>query len=1196
MSSLTKTKKTQNNTTTTNNPVTRKRCPNGQRRNKQGDCVNSKEPTEENLAKLDTISPTLNAVPLNAVPLNAVPLNAVPVKKKRCPTGQRRNKQGECVDKNEDKAFKNVENVENVKEIRLELSLGDIIQINNEDTMYYINYVDEHQMDCVDISDSLIKRTFRIEDGHFVPNNEIRIITIIYKNPLRGFVKQHHFNIHTWIEIYFKNDPNPLIAEITNIQEDMIQIQRQDKDIFYFINFKYQGVPKTSNIQTIRILPEGPPQKNEQTMKVQNVSTNNKIVVLDTDEIINLNLEDQYPILNSVSLDNKLKQIPTQTKDSLDEDTAAKDMSDKIVFMGEFPTEIEKTSYNRYGINTQVNDILENKLTQLSTTKRTAFEINKIHTLITRYKQLRQKVSVFDLYGTIYDIVQKSPLYKPLLDYLIKYQNTLLWMYPVSTNITKKFTDPQNTDDELEDDYQTEININNYLQNIEILQKQPHQNLQELNLFFTPFENTNQDHLINNTLSSLTVQNNNGSGTDIFCSSVRKFILGQIMITKEKNSKVINYTNIMDNDSIATHSLVTLPISAVNYSRISLPGTSILTKATLGQNMEHWNYLLTFLNKKTQDKNINQINSTINSTINTQLPNTQTQPSKYVYNVNNLFETKALYYKSDEIQNKETNWDQYLESVIPSNKVILKNLSNNKQNAQILNIPYKLSMMDMVQTLEPFMIYPDNVNYTFMYYKNSKLKNNTVQNVVENQIHQYMYLVQKGQKYFNDYQILLQSVSKNINNKHFIAGIRAIEKYSKNLKTDYYVNESLKMVNQNKYLLFSENVKHIMLDMNNKILLKSETVRLNQLKKENPCTIKHFSSVKEMNQNTDGGVKPKPKPKPKDKDKDKDNNPSNAAQVIDSNLLVENLDLLNKNAKDNNPIIANPVDIDQINDEISNFYTLKSANASKCTKCNQNVGMIFTVTNDLKKNTRTFRIQCGNKENKGKASSCSDTVIKTDYMYYTESMMAELRLNIKTIQTNIIILKNNALFGYETADQVHALFVPLKSKLLQYMSQYINILEYIMFNCGDSSNAEIENIRKDLNKYVSLLDKETQSDRIISNYVEHIHPLAEKIRKQSYRINYLDKIVGSFEQTSYHLIQQPCSRNIYEYNINPSPNQMSFVHKPKKLNEITNENTDKKKTNKNKTIKNKTDKNKTDKNKTDKNKTIKKPRILKKNN
>ncbi len=211
-------------------------------------------------------------------------------------------------------------------------------------------------------------------------------------------------------------------------------------------------------------------------------------------------------------------------------------------------------------------------------------------------------------------------------------------------------------------------------------------------------------------------------------------------------------------------------------------------------------------------------------------------------------------------------------------------------------------------------------------------------------------------------------------------------------------------------------------------------------------------------------------------------------------------------------------------------------------------------------------------------------------------MMAELRLNIKTIQTNIIILKNNALFGYETADQVHALFVPLKSKLLQYMSQYINILEYIMFNCGDSSNAEIENIRKDLNKYVSLLDKETQSDRIISNYVEHIHPLAEKIRKQSYRINYLDKIVGSFEQTSYHLIQQPCSRNIYEYNINPSPNQMSFVHKPKKLNEITNENTDKKKTNKNKTIKNKTDKNKTDKNKTDKNKTIKKPRILKKNN
>jgi hypothetical protein len=113
--------------------------------------------------------------------------------------------------------------------------------------------------------------------------------------------------------------------------------------------------------------------------------------------------------------------------------------------------------------------------------------------------------------------------------------------------------------------------------------------------------------------------------------------------------------------------------------------------------------------------------------------------------------------------------------------------------------------------------------------------------VVENQIHQYMYGVQKNQKYFNDYSDLLQSVDKDAYNKQITAGIRSIEKFSKELKTDYFVDQSLKMVNQNKYLLFSENVKHIMLDMNDKILHKNFYIKNLILRLVYQRNKKHFT-------------------------------------------------------------------------------------------------------------------------------------------------------------------------------------------------------------------------------------------------------------------------------------------------------------------------------------------------------------------
>jgi len=1183
-----------------NSPPTRKRCPKGQRRNKAGECESkdanakdtsaepkdtsaepndtSAEPKQENLERLDKTSPILEEST---------------AKKKRCPKGQRRNKVGDCEPKDVETEPKDVEtelkDVEtepkdaetepkdadkikaedqeekteedqdqdedervmelsemNVNDIKIELLLGDIIQINNEDPMYYINYVDHAQMDCIDISEPEIERTFRIDNGYFIPKDEIQNLTIIYKNPLRGFVKQHHFKINTWLEIRFKDDPNPLIAEIINIQDDMIQIRKQGEEVVFFINFKYQGIPKTSNIQDIRTLPEEPDKKaySTETINVQNTASN-KIVVLDESE----------QQLGEQDLDLDLDLDLDKDKDAKDASLSDSVVSSEqnVVFFGEFPTEIERVSYNRYGINTQVNDILENKLVQLPMAKRTAYAVNKIHQLITRYKQLRQTVSVVDEYGTIYDIVKKSPLDKPLVEYLKKYQNQLYWLYLVSNNKHKEFYKDETDEPDEDDENQNKIHIVSYLTDVQGIQQQPHTNWQELNELMTPFENTASDVEIANTVYSL-IQTNDANN-NILCPSVRNYITGQKMIIREKNAKIVDSIHIMNNDAIATHSLATLPIHAVNYSRISLPSSSIYTRSVVGENMSYWKYLIQLLAYSTQGENITTVFSTIADSAK------QTDPSnlvvsKYEYNVNKIFDKTALYYKSDESQNKDTSWVEYLQSVIPSNKIILRNISNNKESSHILQLPSKLSMMSVLHTLEPFLIYPNNVNYSFMYYTNDKFKNNTVQHVVENQLRQYMYSVNKNQAYFNNVADQLQIVDKDPSIRQFKTNIREVDKFVQELNTDFFVNKSINMVNQTKYLLFSENIKHVLLAIHDKILEKSETVRLNQLKRDNVCRVERFETADEMNESLDkiGGAKKKEmvgdepvRRKKKDKIVEElivEEPDVNVEPVVEPN--DESVQLLD-NMEDVD--VVNP-DTSYINDEITNFYSLKEKNANTCHKCKKKGKMIFTVTNNLKKNSRVFRIQCG-----AKTETCSDTVIQTDYMYYTESFMRELRKNIKTIQTEIVVLKNNALFGYETVERVDASFTVLKKNLIENMTLYIHALEHVMSECGDSTKT-IDKLNHELNKYVSLLDKESDPQRIISNYVEHIYPIAEKIRTQTYHINHVI-VAKPLQQIDNRLVQKHCLNTINEYNINPTPNRASFAHIPKPLKKEKKEKKDK---------------------------------------
>jgi len=1112
----------------------------------KGEATKVALPSPENLSKLDTINKPAKA-----------PTVAKADKKTRCPTGQRRNKEGECkevIKKQKEVAELSV--VGPIKAAKVELLLGDVIQLNDEEAMYYINYVDDHQMDVIDIGTS-IPKTYRMEDEHFVPPGEIRSISLVYQNPLRGYVKQHHFAIHSWLSIHFRDDETVLNAKITDIQNDMIQIYSQVNDTYYFINFNYQGIPKTSNIDTIRLLAAPPTAPTyESAAPTDNVGPTESVVMPDYGRKITFDKDEN---LGQFALDVETDEADAELSvvGPITEQPISVADSEAIVFLGEFPVEIDKTSYNRFGIGTQVNDMLEAKLTKIPLAKRTTYAVNKIHKAITRYKQLREQVSMVDEDGVIYDVARKSHLTKPLVIFLEKYQNKLPWLYLVSKNVQKKLIDSKEWNENNEDPPEFPVELDNeYLAAMQNLQAQRPKNMwQELNLAFTPFYNTPQDRTIHDSLNAL-IENTDGSETPFGCA-VQKYITGQVMVVKEKNSRVVREDVVMENDAISTHSLVTLPIHTLNYSRAVLPGTSILDRSqlTVHDNHGHWDYLLSLLSPKTQNSHLQTAFASIKSG-NYYNDNLTVQKSQYVYDVKQIFDNAAIYYKSDAAQQANTTWSDYLQSVIPSNKAILRNLFQDKYNAAVLQLPYKLSIMNVMQALEPFLIYSDNVTADFMYYsQQSKQKEQTIQYEMEKQIQTYRRNLEKNQRFYESFHTLVNS-RKNYS-KHFTNSIAAAENIVGEIYTDFYANQSLKLVEQNKYLLFSENVKHILLDMNDRILQKSESVHMHQLKKNDKCAIEHYENTKEMQANKN--IKPKKKGGANDDDDDAEDEKEEGAGAHGpvTDAKVELKFVLDTGggpkkkkveaAVENSPILANisldvtdkedekEVDAAKLHDEISNFYTLKEKYDKSCMKgktatciyCNKKVGMMFKVTNDKKANTRTFQIVCSDK---GKA--CTNTTIQTNYIYYTESVMTELRTNIKLIQGEIIILKNNALFGYDTVERIHANFQRLKKQLLEYLTQYINALQHVSNNC--EHRAEVDESKKELNKYVALLNQEKNVAKIVSNYMDNIQPISEKIRRLTYNINELNVGTESGKPAKFTLHQKTCSDKMYEYNIFPT--------------------------------------------------------------
>jgi len=606
------------------------------------------------------------------------------------------------------------EAVEAKEEAEVILKLGDVIyildptnDILNENT-FIITYIDPRKIKLVDVK-SFEETQLNVKEDGSIGSGTISEIKIISRNPNEGFARQNDLVPGKWVNIYFGGEyPTVITGEITNLEEDMIELRTTDDDTIY-INFAYQGIPEKLPIETFEIRP--PPeasskQRGEEEEKVE------EVVDFGQEELEEGEIREEDIAVPKRNIRDKVKQFLIE--------------GDAIVFgdvvkIQEF-VNIDKDKY-RFNIETQTNDLLEEMVSTIPSGRRTPSVLNSIHIMITRFLQLRDLSSKFDVNNNITGIVKKTADDRPLAEYLSKFKNTLYWIMLVAKNIKKVYTPElkENENDvfyikQNEDLLELSTLFKNYRANASGDGQNRYSELYSaVNPYLTPFDPVFPDAsesifaaangiIVNGDVTSdINVIIDNL--TDLYSSVVdndqiqtRKFVierynlgLERLQATNLKGSKMIAHrVKLTPNDNISINSVLTLPEPAIRFSQINLPGSSLLVKSNLGLNfLNYWQLL-----KQKTIYNKVEIND-----LETEL---EYENDNFVDDVKDYILNLSSFERPEGVTNLEI-YEHFLKIIIPKIRIIF--------NLVKKYIHGSLSMVNIISYLEPFLVYSNDLTY-----------------------------------------------------------------------------------------------------------------------------------------------------------------------------------------------------------------------------------------------------------------------------------------------------------------------------------------------------------------------------------------------------------------------------------------------------------------------------------------------------
>ena len=606
-----------------------------------------------------------------------------------------------------------------ISDNQLELQLGDIIEINAPDNpdingfTFFIEYIDNTEIKILNIED---KKSYilKINDGK-LEDSSIEQISLIDRASSSSFAQQNNLFPGTWIKISFlsEQDSFDIIGLIINLDEDLIQVKTYPENDEIYIDFAYKGLPKDLPIETITIIPNP---TIPDTKEIQEIDESDTVPVgfesispQDTASSKGDIIDPEYDI--SQQLINQLGEADEiELGDDLEEIEILEDVPD---------------FQKRFSIDKQVEDLLSELLSKLPIKDRTDSEMNRIHNIIARFIQLRNNFSKFDINGNA-NIIPEIENVKPLIDILINQSKNVDYFKTIAVNRLKLYnrnplliSDSDNVDlideysiltreVELEDEFKkgsTQIDESKYITYYKII-----------NGIYTPFTNPLNE---NDIIASINVENNVeailnnvGNFESIVAKQEKKnegltenvkfylqpYNLGLIYSSKEGKVKISN------NDNIFIQGFLFLKKKFLFNFLKRQPKSNILVKLYLN------NTPIYQFNNLNEDfiPNVYTIDNFIN-------PDERSE-----YYKNNFLNMSTFYQCDDDlIAQREYNlFSKFLDKIIPTNEQFF-----NQYNKYLDN---KFSKSAIIDSLQIFNIFPDNVNFKLSEIINDKLNKNIV--------------------------------------------------------------------------------------------------------------------------------------------------------------------------------------------------------------------------------------------------------------------------------------------------------------------------------------------------------------------------------------------------------------------------------------------------------------------------------------
>lgn len=580
------------------------------------------------------------------------------------------------------------------------LKLGSQIDISSDkiNGIFLITYIDDEKMKIENETDTFL---LHITDNRIPDIKNI----IIIKNPEEeGYARQNGLLEGTLIDITFNVDGEMehVIGEIIGLEEDCIEIRVEDDTIY--IDFGYIGIPENLNISEIEIIDAKPKPKIPSAIE-------------DGDKI------------GELIFNGKMKEITEYV--------------------------IVDSSRKKFSLEDQTNDMLSDMLSSIPENDRTPDTLNNLYTIIERYVQLRKDFSIIDEDGNVSSYIKRGANYRPLVHSLMEFKKSLYWLIPVTEIIKKNLfefdendimVDINNVDmKNLNDITTTYLTINSDNRYADYTK--------ELQDWFTPFlqktENArniiyrgvikdNFKVLVNNfgNFESTVVNcapERKGFGKlakvakgDIACRLTNTVLPNILSIRYNDSTEYLNPAFFENNgnaqliplfsaDSIYLKSLIFLPEPFVQFSKVSLPGTDIMTKANMGRFFI--NYYKLFENR-IQPINVTPYlsNAVSGSIYQSKFKDGINIPeNKFLNNIKN-YSLVMRELKDEDI------FEKYLTEIIPQTKKLFQMMKK--------YINGKLSIVQIIKTLEPFLIYSDDITFQ-QYNEMSEFLNTEVTNYIK---------------------------------------------------------------------------------------------------------------------------------------------------------------------------------------------------------------------------------------------------------------------------------------------------------------------------------------------------------------------------------------------------------------------------------------------------------------------------------